>query len=738
MKKVFTIILHLFSTITFAQTVSKYIVTDQFGYRPNDQKIAILRDPQTGFDAAESYTPSVNYSIVNTVSNSVVFTGSAVAWKSGAIDTHSGDKVWHFDFSSVTTPGTYYVLDVDKNVKSYSFEIKEDVYNEVLKHAVRTFFYQRANFAKNEPFAEKGWVDGASHVKPKQQKNCRYYLDTNNVALHKDLTGGWFDAGDYYKYTPWTSGYILMMLKAYNDNPTVWTDNYNLPESGNNIPDLLDEVKYGMDYLLKLQNTDGGSISLVSGTGGTPPSSATARCLYGKVTTAASLKSASAFAMGAKVFRMIGLNCYADSLQVAAEKAWVWSKNNPAVYWDNANDLQWKAALTEKSGSPGWPGGSIASDLNMVTMFRVEASCYLFDLTSTAEYKTYFDANYNTKSNFIAYTWLNPYEHDYQEALLYYTTILGATPAVVTNIKNITLSASTKAPVGGLLFGAYDAKYDGYMTFMKDYTWGSNAHKCTIGLMFYEMMKYGINPSRNADAMVASKNFIHYIHGLNALSKNYLSNMNSYGADNSVTEFYHSWFKDDSPLWDKVGVSTYGPAPGFLVGGPNANYKGASSCCKTSTCGSPELNTKCTAIDVSQIVGQPFQKSYTDFNTDYQLQSWEITENSCGYQVAYIRLLSQFAKKQGTQPNLNKNCTTTGIQNEKVYPIQIYPNPSENGFNVICNNQFVYDIFNVDGKMVESNTGIDNIEIGKNLNRGVYIVRIKQGETVNSFKIIKL
>ena len=176
----------IISVNAFSQTVSKYIVIDQFGYRTTDQKIAVLRDPQIGFDASESYTPGTSFALVNATSNTSVFTGTAVAWKSGSTDTHSGDKIWHFDFSSFTTPGSYYVLDVTQNVKSYSFDIKDDVYNDVLKHAVRTFFYQRANFAKNEPFAGKGWTDGASHVKPKQQLNCRYYLDTNDVALEKN------------------------------------------------------------------------------------------------------------------------------------------------------------------------------------------------------------------------------------------------------------------------------------------------------------------------------------------------------------------------------------------------------------------------------------------------------------------------------------------------------------------------------------------------------------------------
>ncbi|MEY3418080.1 MAG: hypothetical protein RL060_2192, partial [Bacteroidota bacterium] len=531
-------------TVAYSQTYSPYIVIDQFGYRPTGQKIAVLRDPQTGADAAESYTPGLTYAVVNEVSKVQVSTGSAVAWNAGGTDPHSGDKVWHFDFSSVTTPGTYYVLDVTNNVKSYSFDIKEDVYNEVLKHAVRTFFYQRANFAKTAPYAALGYTDGASHVGPNQQKNCRYYLDESNASLERNLTGGWFDAGDYYKYTPWTAGYVIMMLKAYGDNPTAWTDDYNLPASGNQIPDLLDEAKWGMDYLRRLQNSDGSLISLVSGGGGSPPSSSTAKCLYGPVSTAATIRAAAAFALGAKIYKKIGRTCYADTLQIASEKAWIWAKNNPSVFWNNDTDAKWTTAVS-------WAGGPMNYADYDIKMMTLEAAAYLFGITETTEYKTYFDANYTT-GHLIAWNHMYPFEHDYQEALLHYTSLSGATPAVVSAIKNsCNIGMNKSAALNGLGFGPYDSKTDAYYSYMKDYVWGSNANKCGTGLQFYEVVKYGINPTRNTDAMIAAENYIHYIHGLNPLSKNYLSNMNPYGADNSVSEFFHGWFTDGSALWDK-------------------------------------------------------------------------------------------------------------------------------------------------------------------------------------------
>ena len=111
------------------QTLTKHIVVDQFGYLPSSKKIAVIRDPQTGFDASESFTPGTQYALIDKSTGNAVFTAAPIAWKSGATDISSGDKVWWFDFSSTTTAGTYYVLDVEKNLRSFEFEISPAIYN---------------------------------------------------------------------------------------------------------------------------------------------------------------------------------------------------------------------------------------------------------------------------------------------------------------------------------------------------------------------------------------------------------------------------------------------------------------------------------------------------------------------------------------------------------------------------------------------------------------------------------
>ena len=279
--------------------VSKYIVVDQFGYLPDLEKIAVIRDPQTGFDATESFTPGATYALVNAATGARVFMAAPTAWNGGATDASSGDKAWWFTFTSVTTPGDYYVLDVDRQrAVVHVPRSATTVYRDVLKQAVRMLFYQRAGQAKDAAHAGAGWTDAASFTGALQDQHCRLFSDKNNAATERDLRGGWYDAGDLNKYTSWTAGYVETLLRAYAENPTIWTDDYNIPESGNGIPDVLDEAKWGLDFLVRMQGTDGSVLSIVGEPAASPPSAATGQSLYGPANTSATLATAAAFARG--------------------------------------------------------------------------------------------------------------------------------------------------------------------------------------------------------------------------------------------------------------------------------------------------------------------------------------------------------------------------------------------------------------------------------------------------------
>lgn len=615
----------------FKPPVSPYIVVDQFGYPPSAQKIAVIRDPQNGFDAAESFSPGGPYTLVNAQTGQVVFTGDAAPWGAGAVDVSSGDRAYHFDFSSVQTPGTYYVHDAGNGVRSHELQIAPTVYRDVLKAAVRAFFYQRAGQEKKPEHAGAGWADGASHVGPMQDKNARRYNAPNDASTERDLSGGWYDAGDYNKYTSWHARYVTSLLMAYDEAKAAFFDDYGIPESGNGVPDVVDEAKWGMDWLVRMQNADGSVLSIVGVAHASPPSAASGPSHYGTASTSATLSAAAAFAHGSMIFRSLGgaaFTAYADDLLARAENAWNWASANPNVTFYN-NDAG--------SGTQGLGAGQQEMDDYGRLSRKVEAAAYLFHATGKAAYRQFFDQSY-TQIHLIQWTFAYPFEAEQQDALLYYTKVPGATSSVVNAIKN----AYNSAMDGDTNFGAITGEADPYRAYLKDYVWGSNGTKSQQGNMFEDMIVYGIDPAKNTAAKQAAARYIHYIHGTNPLGMVYLSNMGGFGAENSVNEFYHSWFANGSASWDRVGVSTYGPAPGFLTGGANPSYDW-DGCCPNG-CGSAENNAVCSSETLTPPKGQPAQKSYKDFNTSWPLNSWSVTENSNGYQVAYIRLLSKFVE----------------------------------------------------------------------------------------------
>lgn len=632
-------------------TVSKFIVVDQFGYLPDAKKIAVIRDPQTGYDAAESFTPGATYKLINTDSGETVHMAAPVAWNNGAWeDKIVGDKAWWFDFSSVTEPGTYAVVDEQNHVRSPDVRIGADVYKPILKHAVRTFYYQRAGFAKELPYAETGWTDSASHLGSCQDTSARLFKRESGVisgvaGTEKDLSGGWFDAGDYNKYTNWHASYLIILLHSYLENPAAWVDDFNIPESGDVIPDIIDEIKWGFDWLKKMQNENGSVLSIVGLAHASPPSAAIGCSYYGPASTSATLSSAAAFALGAKVFAELGVNLesaelisYAAAMKARAENAWNWANDNPDVRVNNNQGIyeglgagdQEVCANYSLISDPTARANEETKCVDQLKEKKANAAVYLFALTEENIYKTIAEEFINSNRLY----WVSHWNENRISTFFYYASLPGVTPATANNIRSDYVNSMTTAD----LLTGYRNNNNPYRAHMaeQDFTWGSNRSMSQRGTLFFNL---GNIAGQNVDeAKNAALGYLNYLHGTNPLGMAYLSNMYSAGAHSSVNEFYHSWFADGSALWDRVGVSTYGPAPGFLVGGPNPQYNWDGNC----TSANP--NPGCGSAPPSPPRGQPAMKSYLDFNTSWPLNSWEVTENHNDYQVAYLRLLSKFVQ----------------------------------------------------------------------------------------------
>jgi Cellulase N-terminal ig-like domain len=108
------------------------IVIDQFGYPVRASKIAVIRDTQLGYDNAAHFTPGDTYAVVDQYTGKIIKRGPPTAWNGGATDDVSGDKVWWFDFSDVTIPGTYTIVDIDQGLRSPQFRIDDHVYRDVV------------------------------------------------------------------------------------------------------------------------------------------------------------------------------------------------------------------------------------------------------------------------------------------------------------------------------------------------------------------------------------------------------------------------------------------------------------------------------------------------------------------------------------------------------------------------------------------------------------------------------
>lgn len=621
-----------------AQTIDDHFRIDQFGYRPADTKIALIVEPQTGYDAPSPYTPGATLEVHRASDGLLVYSGTPTAWNGGATNAQSGDKVWWFDFSALTTPDNYYIVDPANNTRSYGFMIYQWVYYDALGTAIRTYYYQRCGTPKQDG----GNYDDttACHAGNLQDTDCRDVLNPSNTSTARDLSGGWHDAGDYNKYVNFTHATLHYLLDAYEQHPSVFADTYGIPESGNGIADILDEIKWELDWLLKMQNADGSVLMKVSTQGfqnASPPSTDVAQRLYGETASSATRTFCSVMAHAAKVYGSTSnpaLQNYAAYLLGKAQLAWTWLQNNPG--YSNYTNTGFGSANPEIS--------QYDQDATSFT-----AAVYLYAATGNATYRTYVDANYNSIHP-MQWTYWYPFESVYQDALLYYTNLPGATAATVTAIRN---NCSTSVTTNNTdLLTAVQNQTDPFRAYMKDqdYVWGNNQFKCETGSIFYNMVQYGINTANAATYSNAAEDYLHYIHGVNAVNYAFLTG--GYGIDRPVQQIYHGWFGDGTAY--DVGATPYiGPPPGYVPGGVNANY---------------QPDAQYSGPPIQPPMNQPVQKCFKDWNTSWPENSWELTEVAIYTEAAYIKLLSKFTDSSSFTTSIPQQATET-------VSLQLVPNP---------------------------------------------------------------
>ncbi len=584
------------------------IKVDHFGYRPADAKVAVVSaDPGAAVEIRTHVPPEGGNRTEGTVVFRIPVDGGSIAAQ-GVDGPSSGETLWWIDFTPFASPGTYRLVSPLLGDRSEDFEIRGDVYDGVMRKALETFYLQRCNTAKAAAHAG-AWAD-EQVCHPSDATAGPADGQTSSGVF--DLRGGWHDAGDYNKYV-WgdLALAVLPLLRAFEDHPSVFPDGgLGIPEAGNGTSDLLDEIRWELDWMLSMQLPTGAVLRRLKAPtyeSSSPPSADVSVRGYFDPDLESGAVFTGVLAAASRVYAGAGLSSFAATLRDAALLSWSW------LATQGDSDLKaWAAA----------------------EVFRLDPA-----VSAAKDYVDGYDAA-AWKGRFLHATAFDT------QAALTYVEAPGATAAVAANMRG------SLADQVDFIFSQDDLYRNGMPDWA--YHWGSNQVRAGYGLFLSWAAELGTTGARDAAELIRhAQSFLHYFHGQNPLNMVYLTNMTGLGGEHASYQLYHAWFGDSrSPFSttnylgkpETVGepaypyfagvdnhgvsdddVSLLGPAPGFVPGGPNKDYSGDST---------PPADA---------VFYNLFYRDWADNGDQGNPRPWEITENSIKYQGLYAALVSYFA-----------------------------------------------------------------------------------------------
>ncbi len=308
------------------------VAVNQMGYFPHASKIAAYSNTSTS---------PVKWELLD--AGQVVASGNTHLFGQ---DAAAGENVHIIDFSTYTKAGKGLTLRIGNDV-SPPFDISTDLYHRLKYDALHYYYHNRSGIELKMPYVEDPkWARPAGHLTSDKAVACAPEAGCNYKL---DVTGGWYDAGDHGKYvvnggvTVWTLLNLYERTKFLGTSINDFADGkLNIPENRNRMPDLLDEVRWELEWEMKMQVPDGQpkagmvhhKIHDRSWTAlGIRPDEAEKKMIrfLRPVSTAATLNLAANAAQCARVWKGID-DSFAGKCLIAAEKAWQAAKANPQVY----------------------------------------------------------------------------------------------------------------------------------------------------------------------------------------------------------------------------------------------------------------------------------------------------------------------------------------------------------------------------------------------------------------------
>ncbi len=504
--------------LSAAEAPTQVIKVDQVGYLTGGPKIALVSAPAKTFEIKRSSDAKV------------VFRG---ALGPAAFDPLTGDTVQAADFSGLRRAGSYYI-EVPEVGRSWTFAVDKDVYERAYYLAMRGFYGQRCGTAVNLGPEFPGYSHAACHLHGE-------FHPSSGASGPRDNIGGWHDAGDYGRYmvnSGVATGTLLWTWEIYG--PRLKPIQLRIPESGNGTPDILNETRWNLEWMLKMQDTDGGAWhkqtsvrfpgfiapeddklpSEVIGAGSAPYKS-----------TCATADLAAVAAIAARVYKPYDAQFAARALD-AARRAWKWTEQYPNVTFRNPRGI-----------STGEYGDSNCADERLwaaVELWRTtgDAGYHQFFLSNYAAYLPSLDSppkeNWNTMAPMAlrSYALSRRKDADVKARVAIRQRMLDAARAIVKYTSANPYHMSMQA---------------------KDFVWGSNGIAAQYGMDL--LIANVIAP--NLDFANAARDDLHYLLGRNTFSLSWVTQV----GEHSVQHPHHRPSGDGKQP---------GPWPGLLSGGPNA------------------------------------------------------------------------------------------------------------------------------------------------------------------------
>jgi len=492
---------------------TRSVSLDQVGYKPQSAKYVFVSS------AADSFR------VLDASTNSVRFLGSLILWR--ASDPATGKTVRRGDFTALQQSGEYLVV-TSAGDSSERFSISDTVYNQAYRKALKGFYFQRCGMSLAQQHA------GAYQHPPCHTQDGYLHSSTDSSGF-RVATGGWHDAGDYGKYVVNAGISVGTLLMAYEYFPSKFDkDDLNIPESGNGIPDILDEVRYELEWLLKMQRLDGGvyhKLTREQFEGFVMPQIDNAtRYLY-QVSSTATADFAAMMARAARIYSPFDAS-FAQLCRAAAIGAWNYLAAHPSI-------VPLGGFHNPSGTATGEYGDGNDSDE------RLWAAAELFVTTGAVEYNNYFQSNYSAGGIF-------GYQMGWQDVrdlaqLTYLKSVQPATNEIVRSQLRSALNSFCNNQVS-------TRNNSGYQVALQtgDYYWGSNS----VALNAAVLLIMGYTEFSSQTFLDVAADQMHYVFGSNALSMSFVT-----GVGKRYPHHPHHRPSESDGIVE--------PVPGLMAGGPD-------------------------------------------------------------------------------------------------------------------------------------------------------------------------